>query len=173
MPDYSQQLILHSKTPFQWATMYTKEEYIRRANVVQQAMRDQLNRKSLKYNWHTAEGTELEGVFARGDRKLSAVLMEAYKLGCIYDSWSEHFKYEKWVEAFENVNMTIESYNLRERAEDELFPWDFIDCGVTKSFLRKEWDRAMNAEVTPHCRQKCAGCGAASYGGGVCFEGKN
>ncbi len=160
-------------TPFQWATMYTKEEYIRRANVVQQAMRDQLNRKSLKYNWHTAEGTELEGVFARGDRKLSAVLMEAYKLGCIYDSWSEHFKYEKWVEAFEHVNMTIESYNLRERAEDELFPWDFIDCGVTKSFLRKEWDRAMQAEVTPHCRQKCAGCGAASYGGGVCFEGKN
>lgn len=160
-------------TPFQWATMYTKDEYIHRANVVQAAMRDQLNRKSLKYNWHTAEGTELEGVFARGDRKLSKVIEEAYRLGCIYDSWSEHFKYDVWMQAFENVKMDTAFYNLRERDEDELFPWDFIDCGVTKAFLRREWDRALNGEVTPNCRQKCAGCGAASYGGGVCFESKN
>ena len=160
-------------SPLQWATMYTKDEYIRRANVVQAAMRDQLNRKSLKYNWHNAEGTELEGVFARGDRKLSAVVEEAYNLGCIYDSWSDHFKYDVWMQAFENTNLSVEFYNLRERDAEELFPWDFIDCGVSKKFLRKEWERAMSGEVTPNCFVKCSGCGAASYGGGVCVESKN
>lgn len=160
-------------TPFQWATMCPYEEYIRRANVVQEAIRNQLNRKSLKYNWHTAEGTVLEGVFARGDRHMSRVLEEAYNRGCIYDSWGEHFKYELWLQAFEATGISMDFYNLRTREEDEVFPWDFIDCGVTKNFLRREWERAMNGEVTPHCREKCAGCGAASYGGGVCFEGKN
>ena len=160
-------------TPFQWATMCPSEEYVRRANVVQEAMRNQLNRKSLKYNWHTAEGTVLEGVFARGDRNMGKVLEKAYELGCIYDSWGEHFKYDRWLQAFEETGISMDFYNLRTREEDEIFPWDFIDCGVTKKFLRREWDRAMNGEVTPNCRAKCAGCGAASYGGGVCFEGKN
>ncbi len=160
-------------TPLQWTSMYTCEEYIRRANVVQEAMRNQLNRKSLKYNWHNAEGTVLEGVFARGDRRMGQVLEEAYKLGCIYDSWGEHFQYERWLEAFENTGISMEFYNSRTREEDEVFPWDFIDCGVTKKFLRREWEKAMNGEITPNCREKCAGCGAASYGGGVCFEGKN
>ena len=160
-------------TPFQWATMCPYEEYIRRANVVQEAIRNQLNRKSLKYNWHTAEGTVLEGVFARGDRHMGKVLEEAYRLGCIYDSWGEHFKYDLWLQAIEATGISMDFYNLRTREADEVFPWDFIDCGVTKNFLRREWDRAMNGEVTPHCREKCAGCGAASYGGGVCFESKN
>lgn len=160
-------------TPFQWATMCPYEEYIHRANVVQEAMRNQLNRKSLKYNWHTAEGTVLEGVFARGDRNMGKVLEKAYELGCIYDSWGEHFKYDLWLQAFEETGISMDFYNLRTREEDEVFPWDFIDCGVTKKFLRREWDRAMSGEVTPNCREKCAGCGAASYGGGVCFEGKN
>ena len=77
------------------------------------------------------------------------------------------------MQAFENTGIDPDFYNLRTREADEIFPWDFIDCGVTKSFLRKEWERAMNGEVTPNCRRQCSGCGAASYGGGVCYEGKN
>jgi len=158
-------------SPLQWATMCPFEEYVRRAQIVQEAMRDQLNRKSLKYNWHTAELTVLEGVFARGDRKMGKILEEAYRLGCLYDSWDEHFRYDLWVQAFENLNMNMDFYNLRVREADEIFPWDFIDCGVTKQFLRREWEKAMAAEVTPNCREKCSGCGSAGYKGGVCFEG--
>ena len=160
-------------TPFQWARMYTNEEYISRAAIVKHAFQDQLNRKSLKYNWHDAEVTVLEGVFARGDRKTADVILEAYRLGCIYDSWSDIFDYEKWMKAFENTGLDIAFYNERERSLDELFPWDFIDIGVTKAFLKREWERAMKGEVTPNCRMKCSGCGAAVWGGGVCFEGKN
>lgn len=157
-------------SPLQWATMFPAEEYVRRAGIVQEAFRNQLNRKSLKYNWHTAEITVMEGVFARGDRKMGAVLEEAYKLGCLYDSWGEHFHYDLWLKAFENTGVDMDFYNLRERDADEVFPWDFIDCGVTKAFLRKEWERAMEGSVTPNCREKCSGCGAMTYGGGVCHE---
>ena len=160
-------------TPFQWATMYTAEEYVKKAQVVQEAMRNQLNRKSLRYHWHTAELTVLEGTFARGDRKMGVVLLEAYRLGCMYDSWDENFSYETWMKAFENTGISPEFYNLRPRQEDELFPWDFIDCGVSRKFLRKEWEKAMQGEVTPNCREQCSGCGSARYGGGVCFEGQN
>ena len=160
-------------TPFQWARMYTNEEYISRAATVKHAFNDQLNRKSLKYHWHDAEVTVLEGVFARGDRKVSKVIEEAYHMGCIYDAWSENFDNDKWMEAFRRCGLTIAFYNERERGEEELFPWDFIDIGVTKKFLRREWERAMNAEVTPNCRQKCSGCGAGKYQGGVCVESKN
>ena len=160
-------------TPFQWARMYTNEEYIARAAVVKHEFQEQLNRKSLKYHWHDAEVTVLEGVFARGDRRVSKVLLEAYQSGCIYDSWSETFDNEKWMKAFENTGIDIGFYNLRERDESEIFPWDFIDIGVTKAFLRREWERAMRGETTPNCRIQCSGCGAATFGGGVCFEGKN
>ena len=158
-------------SPLQWATMLPAEEYVRRAEIVQNAMRDQLNRKSLRYNWHTAEVTVLEGVFARGDRRMGQALEEAYRLGCIYDSWNEFFRYDLWLKAFENTGINVDFYNLRKREADEIFPWDFIDCGVTKAFLRKEWERAMDGVVTPNCREKCSGCGAMTYGGGVCHEG--
>ena len=160
-------------TPFQWAKMYSNDEYIRRATIVRHAFNDQLNRKSLKYNWHEADVTVLEGVFARGDRRTSKVIEEAYRLGCLYDSWSEQFDNEKWLKAFENTGVDIAFYNYRERNEDEVFPWDFIDIGVTKAFLRKEWENAMNGNVTPNCRQRCSGCGVAKWKGGVCVEGKN
>ena len=160
-------------TPFQWARMYTNEEYIARAAVVKHEFQEQLNRKSLKYHWHDAEVTVLEGVFARGDRRVSKVLLEAYQSGCIYDSWSETFDNEKWMKAFENTGIDIGFYNLRERDESEIFPWDFIDIGVTKAFLRREWEHAMRGETTPNCRIQCSGCGSATFGGGVCFEGKN
>ena len=157
-------------TPFQWATMLNKEDYIAKANIVNHEMKAQLNHKSLKYNWHEADVTVLEGVFARGDRRVSKVLLEAYKLGCIYDSWGEHFRYDLWMQAFENTGVDVAFYNLRERDLDEILPWDFIDIGVSKEFLKHEWKNALAEKVTPNCRAKCAGCGAMSFGGGVCFE---
>ena len=153
--------------------MYENTEYIARAAIVKHAFQDQLNRKSLKYNWHDAEVTVLEGILARGDRKVGKLIEEVYRLGAIYDSWSDQFDNDKWMQAFENTGIDIAFYNLRERPLDEVFPWDFIDIGVTKKFLRKEWDKAMKGEVTPNCRMQCSGCGAARWGGGVCVEGKN
>ena len=160
-------------TPFQWAPMCTAEEYMRRAGIVKEEFHSQLNRKSLKYNWHDAQVTVLEGVMARGDRKTGKVVEEAYRLGCLFDSWTESFHNDLWMQAFENTGIDPDFYNLRERGEDELFPWDFIDTGVTRKFLRREWENAMKESVTPNCRQQCSGCGAARFGGGVCYEGKN
>ncbi|MEZ3485055.1 MAG: TIGR03960 family B12-binding radical SAM protein [Lachnospiraceae bacterium] len=157
-------------TPFQWAKMYSNEEYIARAAVVKHEFQEQLNRKSLKYHWHDAEVTVLEGVFARGDRRLAEVILAAYRLGCLYDSWTENFDNEKWMRAFADTGTDIGFYNLRERDADEIFPWDFIDIGVTKEFLYQEWQRALRGEVTPNCREKCSGCGAMRYKGGVCVE---
>ena len=162
-------------TPFQWARMCTKEEFLERANIVRGKFREMKNFKSLKYNWHEAELTVLEGVLARGDRLVGPVIEEAYKNGAIFDSWSEFFKNEIWMDAFKTCGVDIDFYTTRERSLDELFPWDFIDAGVTKEFLKREWQQALNGEVTPNCRQKCSGCGAMGFGGGVCFEtrGKN
>ncbi len=160
-------------TPFQWASMCTAEEYMRRAEIVKDEFHAQLNRKSLKYNWHDAQVTVLEGVMARGDRKIGKVVEEAYRLGCLFDSWTESFHNDLWMQAFENTGIDPAFYNLRERGADELFPWDFIDTGVTRKFLRREWENAMKESVTPNCRQQCSGCGAARFGGGVCYEGKN
>ena len=163
-------------TPFQWAKMYSNDEYIARAAVVKHEFQEQLNRKSLKYHWHDAEVTVLEGVFARGDRRLSKVILAAYRLGCLYDSWTENFDNEKWMRAFADTGTDIGFYNLRERDKDEIFPWDFIDIGVTKKFLYQEWQKALKGEVTPNCREKCSGCGVMKYEGGVCVvhnEGKN
>ncbi|WP_195609509.1 TIGR03960 family B12-binding radical SAM protein [Mediterraneibacter glycyrrhizinilyticus] len=160
-------------TPFQWAPMCTAEEYVRRAAIVKHEFQEQLNRKSLKYNWHDAEVTVLEGVFARGDRRIGQVIEEAYRLGCLYDSWTETFDNEKWMQAFENTGIDPEFYTLRERETSELLPWDFIEIGVTKKFLEREWQRAKDGVVTPNCREGCSGCGVATFGGGVCYESKN
>ena len=160
-------------TPFQWASMFTKEEYLEKAHIVNDAMKKQLNRKSLRYNWHEADVSVLEGVLARGDRRVSRGILAAYRLGCLYDSWSECFDNEKWIKAFEDEEIDIGFYNLRERPLDELLPWDFIDTGVTKEFLKREWQRAMAEATTPNCRIQCQGCGVKKFGGGVCFENQN
>ncbi len=160
-------------TPFQWAGMYPKEEYLARARVVNEEMKEQLNRKSLKYNWHEADVTVLEGVFARGDRRVGQVLLKAYEKGCIFDAWSEYFDNGKWMEAFQQCGVSIDFYNLRERSLDEILPWDFIDCGVSKSFLKREWHNALQETVTPNCKMQCNGCGAAQFQGGVCLEHQN
>ena len=156
-------------TPFQWASMLPREEYLRRAYLVKDTMRAQKNNKSLHYEYHDAEVTLLEGVLARGDRKVAKAVLRAYELGCMFDAWSERCRYDLWQQAFRETGVDPDFYTLRERSENELFPWDFIDIGVTKRFLRREWERAMEGVVTPNCREACSGCGAASYGCGICF----
>ncbi|NLZ81863.1 MAG: TIGR03960 family B12-binding radical SAM protein [Clostridiales bacterium] len=157
-------------TPFQWAKMYTKEDYLNKARTVNTKMKEMLNWKSLKYNWHEADVTIIEGVLARGDRRLSKALVCAYEKGCLYDAWSESFHNDKWMEAFEETGIDINFYNTRERDLEEILPWDFIDIGVTKQFLQRELKRAKEGKVTPNCRQACSKCGAQVFGGGVCFE---
>ena len=157
-------------TPFQWARMCTMDEFIDKAQITKRAIGSQLNQKSIKYNWHEASVSVLEGVFARGDRKLAKVIVNAYNKGCIYDSWDESFDNDKWMQAFEEENVSIGFYTTRERDLDEIFPWDFLDCGVTKEFLKREWLKAGNEEVSLNCKLKCQGCGANRFGGGICFE---
>ena len=160
-------------TPFQWARMCTKEEFLERAYIVKDKFRQMKNAKSLKYNWHEADLSVLEGVLARGDRKLSLVIEAAYRNGALFDSWSESFDNEKWMKAFEDCKIDPDFYTVRERSLEEVFPWDFIDAGVSKEFLTREWKQALGETVTPNCRQTCSGCGARVFGGGVCYENKN
>ena len=160
-------------TPFQWAKMCTKEEFLERARTVNHACREQLNHKSIKYNWHEADVTVLEGVLARGDRRVGPVILKAYEKGCLYDAWSETFRNDLWMEAFEECGIDIAFYNNRERDVDEILPWDFIDTGVTKAFLKREWKNAKEQKVTPNCRQRCSGCGVMRFEGGICIENKN
>ena len=160
-------------TPFQWAGMYREEDFVEKAKVVKREIRAQVNQRSIRYSWHEPDVTILEGFLARGDRRCSKVILRAYKKGAIYDAWSESFDYNIWKEAFAETNTDIDFYTLRERSTDEILPWDFIDAGVTKKFLIHEWEQAKKETVTPNCRQKCSGCGAMRYGGGVCYEGKN
>lgn len=125
-------------TPFQWAKMNTRDEFLQKAYLVNDEFKQQLNKKSLKYNYHDADTTILEGVLARGDRKVGQVILKAYQKGCIYDAWSEYFDFDKWCETFEEEGIDMDFYTTRERDIDEIFPWDFIDIGVTKDFLIKE-----------------------------------
>lgn len=160
-------------TPFQWASMNTKEEFLQKAHVVNDTVKEQLNRKSIKYNYHEADVTVLEGVLARGDRRVGKVILNAYRKGCLYDAWSETFQNDLWMEAFDEEGIDIMFYTKRERDLEEVLPWDFIDVGVSKEFFKREWQRAKDQVVTPNCRMACQGCGAAVFGGGVCFEAKN
>ncbi len=160
-------------TPFQWAGMFSEEDFIEKAKVVKGEIRAQVNQKSIRYNWHEPDVTILEGFLARGDRRASQVILEAYKNGALYDAWSETFHYEIWKKAFETCNVDLDFYTLRERSTEEILPWDFIDIGVSKKFLIREWNQAHKETVTPNCRQSCSGCGAKSFGGGVCYESAN
>ena len=160
-------------TPFQWAGMFPPQNYLDRAHLVNDTVREQLNHKSIKYNWHEADMTLLEGVLSRGDRRVGQALLKVYEKGGIFDAWSEYFDYQRWVDAFEECGVDMDFYTLRERDIDEIFPWDFVDVGVTKQFLKREWQNAQDEKVTPNCRMKCSGCGAMKFGGGVCYENKN
>ncbi|MGN0341536.1 MAG: TIGR03960 family B12-binding radical SAM protein [Roseburia sp.] len=160
-------------TPFQWARMYDRNDYLGRAKVVNDAVKAQLNHKSIRYNWHEADVTVLEGILARGDRKIAQALVKVYEKGGIFDAWTEFFDNQRWLDAFEECGIDTDFYTMRERPLDEVFPWDFIDDGVSRKFLEREWLRAKDGVVTPNCRMQCQGCGAAQFQGGVCFEGKN
>ena len=131
---------------------------------------EQLNQKSIKYNWHEADASVMEGILARGDRRLCKPIMEAYKKGCIFDAWGEYYKHDVWMETFEECGIDTSFYTTRERDLDEIFPWDFIDCGVTKDFLKKEWLKALDEEVTKNCKVQCNACGASKFKCGVCTE---
>ncbi|MCR5202357.1 MAG: TIGR03960 family B12-binding radical SAM protein [Lachnospiraceae bacterium] len=155
-------------TPFQWSRMNSKEEARDKRDFLIGKVKGVLNQKSIKYNCHDTFTSELEGVFARGDRKINDVILYAYEHGCIYDAWTEYFKYDTWMEAFKECGVDMNFYIDRERDLDEIFPWDFIDVGVTKDFLKREYENAKNEKVTPNCAEKCSGCGAGVFGTGIC-----
>lgn len=157
-------------TPFQWASQCTKEEFIEKAYFTRNCISRQLNQKSIKYNYHEADASVWEGVLARGDRRLSQVILGVYQKGCFYDAWSEYFKNQVWEETMAECGLDVAFYAHRERPLDEIFPWDFIDCGVTREFLKREWVKARAGQVSENCRVKCQGCGVTRFGGGICFE---
>ncbi len=160
-------------TPFQWAPMYTEQDFVEKAKVVKNEVRAQLNQRSIRYNWHEPDVTALEGFLARGDRRCADVILRAYEKGALYDAWTENFDYDLWKEAMAECGVDMTFYTLRERSLDEILPWDFIDTGVSRKFLEREWQRAKEGVVTENCRQKCSACGAMRFKGGVCLEGKN
>ncbi|MBQ6591211.1 MAG: TIGR03960 family B12-binding radical SAM protein [Lachnospiraceae bacterium] len=158
-------------TPFQWAPMYHAGDYLGFAAQVNHAIYASHNHRSIRYSWHDAPMIYLEGVLARGDRRTADLILEAYRRGAVFDCWLETWDYDRWDQAAADLGFDMDFYTLRERGEDEIFPWDFIDVGVRREFLRREWDRAKEAQLTSNCREACSGCGAASYGCGVCLRG--
>ncbi len=157
-------------TPFQWAPMDTAESFENKRRFLLGKVKEQINQRSIRYNCHDAVTSELEGLFARGDRRLSKVIEDAYHQGCIFDAWTDYFREEIWEQVLEKNHVSRDFYNYREREKDEIFPWDFIDIGVTKEFLWREYENSRREQVTPNCRQKCSGCGAMRFGAGVCLE---
>lgn len=153
-------------TPFQWEPQNRMETLVEKQNFLKQRIKT----RNISYNWHQSHVSFLEAVFAKGDRRLGDVLIAAQKKGCRFDGWDEHFNYEKWLEAFSDCGIDPEFYAYRKIDHSEVLPWDHIDIGVSKAFLMKEHDKAYEEQTTPSCRENCAGCGAASFGGGVCFE---
>ena len=151
-------------TPFQWEPQDTREELKRK----QKLLLDTCTSKKITFRFHNTDLTFLEGVFARGDRRLSDVIEAAYKNGCTFDSWDDKFNFEAWMNAFETCGLSTEFYANRRRSYDEILPWDHINSGIRKQFLICENEKAKNAETTKHCRQQCAGCGSNKLNGGKC-----
>ncbi len=151
-------------TPFQWEPQDTKEELKRK----QQLLLETCTTKKITFRFHNTDLTFLEGVFARGDRKLCDVLEAAYKNGCTFDSWDDKFNYDGWVKAFEDCGISTEFYANRRRSYEEILPWDHINSGIKKSFLVSENEKAKKAQTTSHCRQQCSACGSNSLNGGKC-----
>jgi radical SAM family uncharacterized protein len=153
-------------TPFQWESQDSMEVYKQK----QSFLKSKIKTRYIKYNWHDPELSFLEAVFSRGDRKLSKILLKAFEKGCKFDSWGEHFKFDKWMEAFNECGIDPHFYANRKRPYDEVLPWDHIDTGVSKKFLWREYEKAERQEVTSNCRISCSGCGAAVFEGGICLE---
>lgn len=155
-------------TPFQWEPQDTMEEL----RAKQKHLVASVTTKKISLSWHEAETSFLEAVFARGDRRLCAVIEEAYRRGCHLDSWSEHFDFATWMQVFADLGVEPAFYANRRRSYEEILPWDHLDYGVTKAFLKKESEKARQSVTTPNCRQACSGCGAACWKGGVCVENR-
>jgi radical SAM family uncharacterized protein len=153
-------------TAFQWERQDTREEIIEK----QDALKAAIPSKRIRYSWHDNKTSYLEGVFARGDRRLSKVLLAAHKNGCKFDGWGEHFRFDKWMDTFDECGIDPNFYTARQREYTEVLPWDHISVGVSKSFFVRESERAHSAKTTPNCRQQCSGCGANCFEGGVCYE---
>jgi radical SAM family uncharacterized protein len=153
-------------TAFQWVAQDSRDDIIYKQHVI----KDSIKSRRIKYNYHDNKTSYLEGVFARGDRRLCPVIIRAVEKGCKFDGWSDYFDFDKWMEAFDELGIDPDFYTNRERPYEEVLPWDHIDIGVTKEFFMRENEKAKQAITTPNCREKCAGCGMASFGTGVCME---
>lgn len=156
-------------TPFQWYPQDTEEELSRK----QQIVKENVHAKQIKYNYHDSKTSRLEGVFARGDRRLCDVIYTAWKMGCKMDGWSEFFKYDTWLEAFSECGVDPDFYSARKRDFDEVLPWDHIDVGVTKEFLIREAKRAEEGKTTKNCMIACNKCGAERFDCGICKKEKS
>lgn len=156
-------------TPFQWYGQNTYETFMEK----QQFLSGKIRNRRIQYNCHDAKLSALEGIVARGDRRVGQIIYEAWKNGCKFDGWSEYFDYDKWADAIDKTGLDADFYNLRTREREEIMPWDFIDIGVTKDFLWKEWERAIEEQVTPNCREKCSNCGIMDIDKGACYAKKN
>ena len=150
-------------TPFQWAP----QDPLKQIKEKQAYLRKALNIKGVTFHWHEPELSFIEACFARGDRRMGKVLFRAWELGCRLDGWSEQFRYDLWMQAFEETGVDPAFYANRLRGKEELLPWDFIDSGVTKAFLWRENEKAIREEITPDCRRGCQGCGLQRFQG-VC-----
>lgn len=153
-------------TAFQWAKQDTRDMLIEKQDELKRAIKS----KRIRYNWHDNKTSYLEGVFARGDRRLCKVIIKAVENGCKFDGWGEYFDFDTWLRAFDECGIDPDFYTARERDYEEVLPWEHIDIGVTKEFLIRENEKAKQAQTTPNCRQQCSGCGVKSFGAGVCYE---
>lgn len=148
-------------TPFQWEEQDTIEQFEEKQRHLCRIM----HIKGVEFNWHEPQVSFLEAVFARGDRKTADALEAAWKLGCRFDGWTDQFKFDKWMEAFEQTGVDPKFYANRRREKDELLPWAFIDAGVTQQYLWRERERAIHETPTPDCRKGCQGCGLKRFEG--------
>jgi len=153
-------------TPFQWEAQDTVQSFMEK----QRFVKTNMTKKQIKFNYHEPELSSMEGVLARGDRKVAKLIVKAWQLGAKFDSWNESFKYDIWLKAFEETGLSKEFYANRKRNYDEILPWDHISIGVSKKFLISEMEKAKRETITKNCRTECSMCGAKSFGEGVCFE---
>lgn len=153
-----------SHTPFQWEKQDGLDEMRRKAKLLKSSIKS----KKITYNWHDPKTSLIEGLIARGDRRVSRAIKNAFEAGCMFDSWNEHFDFEKWMNAFKDGKLDIDFYINRERSADEILPWDHILSGVSKKFLKNEEKKAKQAKTTSNCKIECTGCGCLDSWGGIC-----
>jgi len=153
-------------TPFQW----DKQNDIEELKKKQKFLKEKFKNKIVSYSWHDSKTSFLEALISRGDRNIGMVILKAWEKGCKFDTWSELFQFDRWIEAIAEAGIDADFYVNREREYDEILPWDHIDIGVERSYLINEREKAKSNELTKNCRDGCMACGASQFGGGVCYE---